>query len=218
VKVRALARGDYGELHIGYGPSPTVELLPPAMITFQKAVPGVNVRLHDLSGDEMMAGLRDGSLELCLSSRPIDESGAGIEFHCLKTYPICVAVSPHHNLAKARSVSLERLLEESLVAFRKREYSDYHRLLAKIFGGAKHVPRIAVECDGASSLITEVESGRGVAILPSVFGKAVGARLKLRPLTPAPEPLEVGYSFARKGDLTPAGEKFIAHLRKAAGG
>lgn len=33
-KVRALARGHYGELHIGYSPSPTVEILPPALAAF----------------------------------------------------------------------------------------------------------------------------------------------------------------------------------------
>src|SRR3989454_12469430 len=38
-KVRALARGEYGELHIGYAPSPTVEILPPALAAVQKAVP-----------------------------------------------------------------------------------------------------------------------------------------------------------------------------------
>jgi|SRR5216683_453315 len=48
-KVRALARGEYGELHIGYAPSPTVEMLPPALAAFQKAVPRVKVLLHDLS-------------------------------------------------------------------------------------------------------------------------------------------------------------------------
>ena len=38
-RVRALARGEYGELHIGYAPSPTVEILPPALAAFQKSGP-----------------------------------------------------------------------------------------------------------------------------------------------------------------------------------
>ena len=29
-KVRALARGEYGELHVGYAPLPTMEILPPS--------------------------------------------------------------------------------------------------------------------------------------------------------------------------------------------
>src|SRR5882762_7877418 len=46
-QVRALARGQYGSLHIGYAPSPTVEILPPALAAFEKAFPQVDVILHD---------------------------------------------------------------------------------------------------------------------------------------------------------------------------
>src|SRR5215813_13179739 len=45
-KTRALARGEYGELHIGYNPVPTVEILPPALAAFQRGVPGVKLVLH----------------------------------------------------------------------------------------------------------------------------------------------------------------------------
>src|ERR1700756_2609708 len=48
-KVRALARGEYGELHIGYAPSASVEILPPALAAFQKRAPQVKLVLHDLS-------------------------------------------------------------------------------------------------------------------------------------------------------------------------
>ena len=53
-KVRALARGEYGELHIGYSPTPTIEILPPALAAFQKTVPGVQVLLHDMSTNEIV--------------------------------------------------------------------------------------------------------------------------------------------------------------------
>src|SRR5216684_8847107 len=46
-QVRALARGQSGNLHIGYAPSPTVEILPPALAAYQRAFPQVNVLLHD---------------------------------------------------------------------------------------------------------------------------------------------------------------------------
>jgi DNA-binding transcriptional LysR family regulator len=44
-KTRALARGEFGELHISYASSPTTELLPPALATFQHSVPHVSVSL-----------------------------------------------------------------------------------------------------------------------------------------------------------------------------
>src|SRR6266436_6555381 len=52
-KVRALARGEYCAVHVGYASVPTLEILPPALAAFQKAVPRVKVVLHDLSGDEL---------------------------------------------------------------------------------------------------------------------------------------------------------------------
>src|ERR1043165_3300982 len=72
-KVRALARGEYGELHVGYAPSPTIEILPPALAAFQKAVPGVQVLLHDMSSDEIADGLRSGSIQLAVT--PLESGG-----------------------------------------------------------------------------------------------------------------------------------------------
>jgi len=66
-KVRALARGEYGELDVGYAPSPTVEILPPALAAFQKAVPRVKVLLHDLASDELI--LERNSAKSCAKSR-----------------------------------------------------------------------------------------------------------------------------------------------------
>jgi len=90
-KVRALARGEYGELHIGYVQVPTVEILPPALAAFQKAAPNVKVVLHDLSSDELIAGLHNATLELALMVQLTDEQATGIEFELLRTYPWCVA-------------------------------------------------------------------------------------------------------------------------------
>ena len=215
-KTRALARGEFGELHVGYSPSPTVELLPLALGAFQKAVPRVIVRLHDLAGNELADGVRNGTLELAVMQRPLNANGVGLNFEPLHAYPICVAAAPEHPFAKMKSVPLERLATEKLVVFRRREYADYHALLAQVLRDLKtHLP-IATECDGASSLITEIAAGRGIAILPLVFEKIVGTRLKLRRLTPAPPSQEVGIVRALQGEVTPAGEKFCGQLRLAA--
>ena len=119
-KVQALARGDFGELHVGYGPSPSIELLPPALAAFQKAAPRVRVVLHDLSGDEMCDGLRDGSLELAVMSRPFEENSRGLEFEVIKSYPMCVALAPDHPLAKSKTVGIARLAEEPLIVSARR--------------------------------------------------------------------------------------------------
>src|SRR5216117_2814121 len=125
-KVRALARGEYGELHVGYAPSPTVEILPPALAAFQKAVPRVKVLLHDLASDELIAGLRNAMLELAIMVEPTGEQTAGIEFELLRAYPLCVAMTAAHPFARLKSVALEKLATKPLVGLRRKDYSEYY--------------------------------------------------------------------------------------------
>src|SRR5213593_2315770 len=207
-KVRALARGEYGELHVGYAPSPTVEILPPALAAFQKAVPRVKVLLHDLSSDELIAGLQNATLELAVMVyQPNGGRTAGIQFEVLRTYPLCVAMTATHPFARLKSIPLEKLATEPLIALRRKDYSEYYHFLDRIFAPIRAKPHIAVECDSASSLITEVEAGRGIALANPSFKLVAGKRLLYRALTGTTEELSVGVVRAVKGDVTPAGEK-----------
>src|SRR5258706_12198720 len=217
-KVRALARGEYGELHIGYAPSPTVEILPPALTAFQKAVPRVKVLLHDLSSDELIAGLQNGTLEPAIMVPPAGDQTAGIQFEVLRTYPLCVAITAAHPFARLKSITLEMLAAEPLVGLRRKDYPEYYHFIDRIFAPIRAKPHIAVECDSASSLITEVEAGRGIALANPSFKLVAGKRLLFRPLTGTTEGMFVGIARATKGDVTPAGENFCEILRKISNG
>ena len=68
--------------------------------------------------------------------------------------------------------------------------------------------------DSASSLITEVDAGRGVALAFPRLKLVAGKRLLYRPLTGTSEVAAVGVARATKGNVTPAGEKFCEVLRQ----
>jgi DNA-binding transcriptional LysR family regulator len=212
-KVRALARGEYGELHVGYAPSPTVEILPPALAAYQKAFPRVRVLLHDLSEQELIDGLQNGTLELALMPGAAGLQSGSLEFEPLRSYPICVALAPTHRFARLKSITLEKVAAEPLIGFRRQDYPEYYVSLDRIFGPLGK-PRVAVECDSASSLITEVETGRGLALASPVLKHASGKRLLYRPLAGVEWVLSIGIARMKNGDLTPAGEKFCEILRK----
>jgi DNA-binding transcriptional LysR family regulator len=217
-KVRSLARGEYGELNIAYSPLPTSEILPPALTAFQKATPGVKVMLHDLAGDEQIMNLLAGKIELAVMVQPTGEQLAGIAFETLRQYPYVVAMPAGHPLERLKAVPLATLAAEPLVALRRRDYSEFYRILDRIFAGCPVKPRVAVECDGTSSLITSVESGRGVALISAAVKDVTGKRLSYRPLAESTELQSVGIARAVNGDVTPAGEKFCEILRKIAQG
>src|SRR5882762_3177880 len=212
--VKAVANGQRGEIHVGYAPSLTVELLPRALRSFQEANPSVRVQLHDLSTQEMLRGLRDGKLHVALIIQVSTKVLTGLVFEELHRYAVCVAVHPAHPLARVRKIGLERVAAERLITLTLADYPEYHAWLSNLFTPLKRPPQIAEEHDSATSLIASVEAGRGVALVHQDFDCLSGPRLKIRPLTPAPPPFVVGVA-RRKGENSVATEKFMAALRQS---
>ncbi len=206
--VRAVIRGERGQIHVGYAPSPTVELLPCALHAFQNLAPGVRVTLHDLSSEEMLTGLNSGKLDLCLMVKPSAKALRGLKFELLREYPTCVAMSPRHPLAKFKNVSLEQLARQPLLAYSRADYPEYHVMLDEVFRLSTIKPRVVEEHDSASGLIAATEIGRGVALVPACFAHFTGGRIKLRPLHPAVAPLPVGAAHVA-GKISSAARKFL---------
>ena len=207
-KARAIATDGRGELQVGYAPSPTVRILPPTLRAFQAQRPKVRVRLHDLSTEEMVAGLCDGKLDIAVLVRPTRKLLRGLRFEELARDAICLAVAPKHPLARRRSVTRVQIAREPLVVFERKEYPDYNELLANVFAGTKLKFRIAEEHDSATSLIAAVEADAGVAICAESLVCTAGLRLKVIPIVPAPPPLVIGAAW-RANNLSPTAETFL---------
>jgi len=212
---RAIATGGRGELHVGYAPSLTARILPPTLRAFQAELPNVRVRLHDLSTEEMLAGLREGKLQIAFVVRLTPALLRGLRFEELARDSICLAVAPKHPLTARRTVSLAEVAREPLITYTRKDYPDAHEHLAAMFAAIKSKPRIAEEHDSVSSLIAAVEAGNGVAIAPLSLTCTAGPRLKLIPFSPAPAPLVIGAAWVKNG-LTAAAERFLKCAKETA--
>jgi LysR family transcriptional regulator, benzoate and cis,cis-muconate-responsive activator of ben and cat genes len=214
-KARAIASGEHSELNVGYAPTPTVRILPATLRGFQAAMPNVRVRLHDLSTGEMLSGVREGRLQLAFIVRPNRAMLRGLHFEELTREPMCLAVALGHSLARCRSVTVAQAAGETLIAFSRKDYPEYHEFLERLFQPVNTKPKIVGEHDSATSLIAAVESGAGVAVVPRSFSCSVGPRLKLIALSPEPEPAIIGALWSTKG-LGPEGEGLLKSARQAA--
>ncbi len=205
---RVIAAGGRTELHVGYAPSPTVRLMPAILRGFQARFPKVRVKLHDLSTEEMLAGVREGKLQVAFLVRPNRGMLRGLRFEELTRDTMCLAVAPQHGLARLRSVTLTQAAGEPLVVFSRKDYPEYHEYLDALFTPIKAKARVAEEHDSSASLIAAVESGIGVAIVPRSFSCSAGPRLKLIPLSPTPQPIVIGAIW--NGDrVVPAAEELL---------
>src|SRR4029077_13071331 len=56
-KARAVASAERTELHVGYSPTPTAEVLPKILRAFRRKMPNVHVKLHDWSNKDILEGI-----------------------------------------------------------------------------------------------------------------------------------------------------------------
>lgn len=200
---RATAIGHSSELHIGHAPSATADFLPAVLRAFHKKLPGVRVTLHDMTATEILDGLREGRLDAGLLVKPERKLPRGVHFQSLRTYPMVVAMTPSHRWSKRREVKVTEVLKEPIVAYSRRDYPNYHRLLARVLGPRIKKLPFAEECDSGPSLIAAVESGTGVCVVPAFLATTAGKRLKYVPLSPPAAPAVVGLALMEGSPALP---------------
>jgi LysR family transcriptional regulator, benzoate and cis,cis-muconate-responsive activator of ben and cat genes len=174
------------ELHVGYSPTPTARILPDTLRAFHSAMPEARVKLHDLTNQEIIAGLRDGRLQIAFILRP-QKVGAlrDLRTEDLSREAVRLAVPSGHPFARRKVISLEEAAREPFVVYSRREYPDYRDWFESIFAGIAQKPRVVEEHDGASSLLPAIEAGIGVTLGGFPAGMS-GSRFKLLRLQPEP--------------------------------
>ena len=214
-KARAVATAGETDLHVGYSPTPFAEILPKTLRGFQRAMPKVHVRLHDWSNKTILAGIRDGRLQLGLTTRS-PKTGAlhDVRYEELFRQRVCVAVAPQHPFARRRAIPIAEVAAEPVIGLTREDYPNYYDLLSVTFSKVKQKPRVIEEHDSMPGVLSVVEAGSGVAVAVD-FGYSFGKRIKFLHLTPEPKPFSVGIA-GTKGRLSPAAEKFWQCAKEAA--
>jgi len=183
-----------GHLRVGYAPSLTARFLPETLRAFGAAFPDVHVTLHDLSTEECRVQLAARKLDLALTVEPPGPE-KGLVFEKITSFPILCAVSRSHPLARRRTVNLKELAAEPFVVYAESDYPEYVASLRERALAAGFRPNIVGEYDGATGLITAVESGRGVALVASTLQCLAGPRLAFVPLQPPLPPATMGAAY-----------------------
>ncbi len=198
--VQAVARGECATVEVGYAPSLAVQLLPLVHERMAQSHPSMNLRMHDMSSDEMNAGLKGGTLHLAYTVGASVLAEAGVVKETLVSYPVCVAMSRTHAWAKRKHVLLHDLVATPLLGYARSAYPEYPRWVETLFHASKTKPRITSEFDSVSSLLLRLEAGTGVALVPWSFACHGAERIVLKPLSPDPTPLDLVMCWKRGHD------------------
>lgn len=198
--VQAVARGECATVEVGYAPSLAVQLLPLVLERMAQSHPTMNLRMHDMSSDEMNAGLKSGTLHLAYTVGASVLAEAGVVKETLVSYPVCVAMSRTHPWARRKHITLHDLSSAPLLGYARSAYPEYPRWVETLFHGEKVKPRISSEFDSVSSLLLRLEAGSGVSLVPWSFACHGAERIVLKPLNPDPAPLDLVMCWKRGHD------------------
>lgn len=197
--IRALARASQdplgGQLKIGLIPTLGPYLLPRIVPRLQRALPKLQLMLHEHQTAPLVARVVDGELDLAILALPADTQG--LQTRSLFAEAFLVALPERHRLATRRRLKPSDLAEEKLLLL-----DDGHCLrdqALEICGRAGTEDQ-DYRATSLETLRQMVAAGLGVTLLPRLasegpFGAARG--LTVRPFSPPSPSRLIGAAWRR---------------------
>lgn len=206
-----VARRKRGWLGIGATPAVTSSLLPPALLEFQKHYPGIDVTLHDLAPEDLVASVSDAIVELSIGT-PLSPSPE-VDLVPLIRDTMCVICSTESPLARRRQIAWSEIAEHPTVTVKKgsgiRAIID--DTMARL--GLRFEP--AYEVSYLVTALSLTQNGLGISVLPSYLTKYFhNGRLTAIRLVDPVVTRNLLIATRKGASLSPAARGFIEILRK----
>ena len=211
-RVRATAKAQ--TIRVGYSPSLSAGILSPALEAFSQVHPKARVELSDLTTNEMVDALQEGTLDVIVTVAPLKENPE-ISWTTVQQQAWRVVLPRLHPLNAKKTLTPQDLNDQRLVVYSQREYPDYWAFISGWFKQQHINARIASECDGVTSLISAVEAGIGIALVVERIACLIPERVVLKPLKPQPEPLQIAAGTLDRQKKDKVFAVFIEELKRA---
>lgn len=158
-----------GRLAVGVIPTVTAIDVPAALLRFRERYPQVRIGLRVAPSDELVAAVREGTVDVAALGLPDDDRPEGVRFHELARDRHVAVVAPGHPLATAEKTGLRRLADETFADFPAR--SPGRTQSDRAFARAGLARDVAFEVTNGDLMVRIVGQGLAVALLPSAFAR-----------------------------------------------
>lgn len=194
---QATARGEQGELRIGFTMCAAWSILPDLLADFSGEYPDVSVKLDETLPRDLQQALLSGEVDLGISF-PVP-TGNGVHYQTLFQEPLC-AVLPHlHPLANRAEVSATELMHERFITFPQSTAPELHSALMECCHAHHFEPVIQLETHLQQTIVNLVAKGLGVALVPNSMQKMQLEGAVFKPLRQAPM-IEQGVFWTDKNE------------------
>ncbi|MES3000889.1 MAG: LysR substrate-binding domain-containing protein [Pseudomonadota bacterium] len=195
--------GIRGSLRIGFVGSATYTLLPSLLPRFRREFPDVDLALEESTTINILAGLNERTLDIGLVRYPVLQR---VRQHLtiLETHPFAVAVPASGTLANRRRISLSSLHRQSFIAHSASAAPNLRAVFNMLCQEAGFVPDIVQEAVQVQTILSLVESGLGIALVPASAARFANDAVRFVELTPRSQSIETGIAMASQQDTSGA--------------
>jgi DNA-binding transcriptional LysR family regulator len=169
---------------------------------FRSEAPAIHVRVSTMNEADVANALL-GDPEVAFGLAAPYESSPQLVYSELFAMNWSLIVPPKHALAAKKRVKLSQLMNEPLILYERGSTGRQHVLDA--FHERGLAPRVALETTSTETVVSMVEAGLGISVVPLMPTGAVtrGRRVEILPITDSIRPIHSGV-LLRRGE-TPAG-------------
>ena len=207
-ELRGLKRGT---LRLGLPPVGSSSIFAPLLARYRSQYPGIDVRLTEHGGDELMALVRSGELELAanLVADPED-----LAWQDVRREPLVAVLAADHPLAGASSTDIAALEHYPFLLFA--EGFAINRLIASACRRRGFEPIVAVRSSQIDFLVELAAAGVGVAFMPRMLARhARSARIRTLLLTEPDTEWRLAMVWRQGGYLSHAARAWLEMLQQS---
>src|SRR5215203_5500558 len=208
-EIAELAGAERGRLRIGSASAMVLtDELPSILKELRKQHPAAEIAVTSGTSEVLVDQILAGEVDIAFVSLPVDVRG--IKTERLSEDQLVAIASPHHKLAKQRTISAYTLAGERLILGERG--GNTRRLIDQFFAQAGVTLRVAMELSRQQAIRRMVEEDMGVGIVPlqSVKEEVTKGRLIRWWIEGAQINWELGIAQLSNGYDSPIMQKFVA--------
>lgn len=198
---RRLARGETGQLMLGFTAVSGYSLVPELLKHAAIELPNLGFELHEMVSSAQVEALEAQMIDVGLVRQALRRPD--FEYRLICDEPLLLAVSKHHPLAAQATISLTELDQEPFIMYSQAEGGYFYDCIVGLFAMAGVSPRYVHYLGQTHSILGLVRAGAGVAIVPAQARELYLGQLHFCQIN-GPQPRAELYMATRRDNDNPA--------------
>ena len=179
-RVAEVVGAQTGLIVIGTFSSVATHLIPPAIERFTREHPGIEYELRMGDYSEIESWVADGLVDFGFLPYPPQEPREDLAREVVATDELMAVVPQGHELAAREAISLDELAAEPFILLERGSDNE----ISPLFETAGLSPTVCLSTWDDYAIMSMVENGLGVSILPNLILTRCPYRIERRPLDP----------------------------------